>query len=105
MAYTDLREYLAVLEEHGKLHHVTAEVDKDWEIAALCRRVFQKIPEKKRPVLIFDRVKGFDIPLLVGSLGASPEVYSMALQCVVEEIGRRWEEAQLHPIKPVRVSN
>jgi UbiD family decarboxylase len=105
MAYADLREYVSVLEERRRLHHVTAEVDKDWEIAALCRRVFQRIPEKRRPVLIFDRVKGFDIPLLVGSLGASPEVYSIALQCAVEEIGSRWEEAQLHPIKPVRVSN
>ncbi len=50
-------------------------------------------------------MKGFDIPVLLGSLGASPEVYSIALECAVGEIGRRWEQAQLYPIKPVRVSN
>jgi UbiD family decarboxylase len=105
MAYRDLREYMGVLQERGKLHHVTAEVDKDWEIAAVCRRVFQKIPARARPVLVFDRVKGFEIPILVGSLGASPEVYSIALQCAVGEIGRRWEEAQLHPVKPERVAS
>lgn len=104
MAFADLREHIAALERRGKLHHVKAEVDKDWEIAAVCRRVFQKIPDEKRPALMFDRPKGFDIPVLAGSLGASSEVYSIALECAVEEIGRRWEKAQLHPIKPVKVS-
>ena len=105
MAYRDLREYVEVLERRGKLHRVTAEVDKDWEIAAVCRRVFQKIPARTRPVLIFERVRGFDIPVLVGSLGASPEVYALALRCAVEEIGRKWEHAQLHPVTPVGVSS
>ena len=31
MAYRDLRAYLAVLEEKGKLKRVKKEVDKDWE--------------------------------------------------------------------------
>lgn len=104
MAYLDLREYLKVLEERGKLHRVTAEVEKEWEIAAFCRRVFQKILSARRPVLLFERVKGSTVPILVGSLGASPEVYSIALQCKEEEISRRWEEAQLHPVKPESVT-
>jgi len=99
MAFRDLREYLSALEEKGKLHHVKAEVDKDWEIAAVGRRVFQNIPPEKRPVVMFDHVKGFDIPVLIGSLGASPEVYGLALQCSAQEIHQRWEHAQLHPIK------
>ena len=41
MAFRDLREYLSALEEKGKLHHVKAEVDKDWEIAAVSRIAFQ----------------------------------------------------------------
>ena len=104
MAFRDLREYLSALEEKGKLHHVKAEVDKDWEIAAVGRRVFQNIPPEKRPVVMFDHVKGFDIPVLIGSLGASPEVYGLALQCSAQEIHQRWEHAQLHPIKPERVT-
>ncbi|MBI3000095.1 MAG: UbiD family decarboxylase [Deltaproteobacteria bacterium] len=103
MAYRDLRDYLEALEKRGKLHRVTAEVDKDWEIAAVCRRVFQKIIPERRPVLLFERVKGFRIPVLVGSLGASSEVYAVALQDRVENIHERWEQAQTCPIKPTRV--
>ena len=40
MAYRDLREYLKVLEKKGKLKRVKKEVDKDWEIAAVCRQLF-----------------------------------------------------------------
>ena len=39
MPYRDLREYLKALENKGLLCHVTAEVDKDWEISAVCRQV------------------------------------------------------------------
>ena len=38
MPYKDLREYLQVLEDKGLLCHVTKEVDKDWEISAVCRQ-------------------------------------------------------------------
>ena len=44
MAYRDLRDYVATLEKHGKLKRVTKQVDKDWEIAAVCRQLFKKIP-------------------------------------------------------------
>lgn len=104
MAYCDLREYLKALEERNKLHRITAEVEKDWEIAAVCRRVFQKLAPERRPVLLFECIKGFNIPVLVGSLGASFEVYAIALQDRVENIHERWEHAQRHPIKPVKVS-
>jgi 4-hydroxy-3-polyprenylbenzoate decarboxylase len=104
MAYVGLRDYLEALEQQGKLHRVVAEVDKDWEIAAVCRRVFQKIPPERRPVLLFENVKGFEIPVLVGSLGASSEVYAIALQDRVENIHERWEQAQKRLIKPTRVT-
>ena len=55
MAYADLREYVAALERHGKLKRVTKEVDKDWEIAAVCRQLFKKIPPNKRPALVFEK--------------------------------------------------
>lgn len=104
MAYAGLREYLEALERDNKVHRITAEVDKDWEIAAVCRRVFQKIAPQRRPVLFFERVKGFDIPVLVGSLGASSEVYAIALQDRIERIHERWEQAQKRPIKPTQVT-
>jgi UbiD family decarboxylase len=100
MAYADLREYLAALDRHGKLFHVEAEVEREWEIAAVTRRVFQRIPDEQRPGLLFEHVKGSPLPVAVGVLGASRAVYALALQCRPDEIPDRWAEAQEHPLPP-----
>ncbi|MBI2371627.1 MAG: UbiD family decarboxylase [Deltaproteobacteria bacterium] len=100
MAYRDLREYLARLDALGKLHHIREEVDKDWEIAAITRRVFQRIPDARRPALLFERVKGFTIPVVVGVLGGSVEIYAAALECRPEETADRWQQAYRNPIPP-----
>jgi UbiD family decarboxylase len=105
VGYRDMREYLAVLEEHGLLHRVKKEVEKEWEVAAVCRRVFQRIPTAHRPALLFERVKGHDIPIVAGILGASPRVYALALQTTVEGIADRWAEAEKRPISPVVVGS
>ena len=80
MAYRDLREYVAALEKKGKLKRVAKEVDKDWEIAAVCRQLFKKIPPATRPAVIFENVKGFNIPVVAGVLGASREIYALGLE-------------------------
>src|SRR5256712_13035825 len=103
MAYKDLRDYLSALERRGKLHHVKKEVDPDWEVAAVMRRVFQRIPPARRPAMMFERIKGHDMPLVAGVLGASPEIYALALQTTVDKIADKWSQAQSHPIPPVRV--
>lgn len=100
MAYEDLREYLAVLERAGKLHRVRKTVDPGWEVAALARVVFQKIPDKKRPALFFDQVKGFSVPIVGGVLGASREIYALALETSVDGIAEKWANAQSHPVRP-----
>jgi 4-hydroxy-3-polyprenylbenzoate decarboxylase len=104
MAYQDLREYLAALEMRGKLHHVKKEVDPGWEVAAVMRRVFQRVSPARRPALMFERIKGHHMPLVAGILGASPEVYALALETTVDKIADKWAHAQSHPIPPVRVS-
>ena len=104
MAYQDLREYLAALEKRGKLQHVKKEVDPDWEVAAVMRRVFQRITPERRPAMMFERIKGHGMPLVAGTLGASPEVYALALETTVDKIADKWAQAQTHPIPPVRVS-
>ena len=103
MAYRDLREYLAALEKKGLLCHIKAEVDKDWEISAVCRRVFQKIPERNRPALMFDRIKGHDIPLVIGVLGGSRRIYAAALETEVDKVLEKWESGAKNPLKPRRV--
>src|SRR3990172_1643411 len=104
MAYKDLREYLAVLEQKGLLCHVTAEVDKDWEISAVCRQTFRKIPQERRPALMFDRIQGSHIPLVVGILGGSRTIYATALETDLEGVWEKWERGK-NPLKPRRVES
>src|SRR5258708_12519855 len=80
MPYRDLREYLQVLDDKGLLCHVAAEVDKDWEISAVCRHTFRTIPEQRRPALMFDKVKGHTMPFVVGILGGSRRIFATALE-------------------------
>jgi UbiD family decarboxylase len=105
MPYKDLRHYLKVLEQKQKLFRITREVDKDWELSAIAKLVFRKIPDERRPALLFENVKGFSIPVATGVLGASREVYAIALETELnfEEIFRRWSRAQSQPIAPARV--
>lgn len=103
MPYADLREFLTKLEAAGKLHRITQQVDKDWEIAAVSRIAFQSIPEPKRPALMFENVKGFDAPVVLGVNGASRSIYCLSLECELGEVQKKWSEAELHPIAPVLV--
>ena len=101
MAYRDLRDYIAALERKGKLKRIRKEVDKDWEIAAVCRQLFFKIPADRRPAVMFENIKGFKIPLVAGVLGASREIYALGLETDPGEgIPRKWIQALEKPIPP-----
>jgi UbiD family decarboxylase len=99
MAYADLRQYLQRLEEKGLLCHITAEVDKDWEISAVCRQAFRTIPQERRPALMFDCIKGSKIPLVVGILGGSRAIYATALEAGQDRLWETWERSK-NPIAP-----
>lgn len=99
--YADLREYLRVLEERGKLKRITREVNKDWEIAAVGRVNFQSVPEQARSALLFENVKGFDMPVTFGVLGGSREIYALALGADgIDDISSTWTRALRNPISP-----
>jgi UbiD family decarboxylase len=100
MAYADLREYLAALDAKGLLKRIHCEVDKDWEIAAVTRVAFQKIPTAQRPALMFSNIKGFDMPLVIGVMGGSPAVYAASLETEIENIPQIWARARAAPIEP-----
>lgn len=76
--FRSLRDLLSQLEAHGRLRRVTAEVDKDWEISCITRAMMSEPPEKRYAIL-FDKVKRFGTPVVTGALGASREIYAMAL--------------------------
>ncbi|MBI2371190.1 MAG: UbiD family decarboxylase [Deltaproteobacteria bacterium] len=96
------REYLERLEQDGEIAHVTREVEREWEIPAVTRKVLQ-MPSARRPALIFDRVKGFQMPLCVG-LYTNRRRYAKALDVKEEQILARWDAAFTHPIPPERVT-
>ena len=101
--YDSLREFLSELDEKGELQHVDVEVDPAWEITAATRKVFSWPPEK-RPALIFENVKGSDMPLVVGVFG-NLRRYAMILGCRVEEMTRELNRRLKEPIEPVMVSS
>ncbi len=104
MPYADLREFLKKLESCGKLHRIAKPVDKDWEIAAVAKVAFESIPEPRRPALMFEQVKGFEMPLVLGVLGGSRAIYCLALECELKDLHKKWGDAERRPIAPVRVA-
>jgi len=104
VAYDTFRDYVAALDAHGYLRHVTAEVDKDWELSTIARQVFQRMPEHQRYALQFDAVKGFQTPVVVGAFGASREIYAFAIDAKPEELLERWADALARPIEPEHAS-
>jgi UbiD family decarboxylase len=106
--YRELRDQIKALEEKGKLIRVTRPINKDTEMHPLMRLQFRGLPEEERKAWLFENVydskgKRYDMPVLIGALGASPQVYAIGLKCEVDEIGKRWARAQANPIPPIMV--
>ena len=107
----DFQEHLADLEAAGLVERIDTPVDKDTELHPLVRWQFVGgVPEDKRRAFVFTNVtdaKGrkYDIPVVVGALSASPEIYAIGMGCKVDEIGAAWMQAISHPIAPVRVNS
>jgi UbiD family decarboxylase len=103
--YKDLREYLSLLDRRGYLKRVKKEVDKEWEISCVMRQVLTKLPEEERYALIFENVKGHEIPVVVGALGVSNHVYAIGLETTPENILERWARALRNTVEPKTVEN
>ena len=97
MGFKDLREHLGYLEKNGMLKRIKKEVDRDWEIAAVCREVFLRHDRETRPGLLFENIKGFDAPVAAGVIGGSRHIYAAALgipaENMTEIVGKKWADA------------
>jgi UbiD family decarboxylase len=106
----DLQEHLADLEAKGLLVRIDHPVDKDTELHPLVRLQFiGGIPEAERRAFLFTNVvdatgRRYDIPVVVGAIAASAEIYSLGMRRAVDEIGAAWLAAISNPIPPVRVA-
>ena len=67
MAYSDLREFMAALERAGELRRISVEVDPVLEITEIADRV----SKGGGPALLFERVKGSSLPVLINAFGSS----------------------------------
>jgi len=104
--YADLHAHLKALEAAGLLIRVTRPINKDTEMHPLVRWQFRGgIPEKERKAFLFTNVidsKGrkYDIPVVVGALAASREIYRLGMGCPLEKINEVWTRAIANPVAP-----
>src|SRR3954464_9799071 len=81
-----LGQYGEALEQAGKLVRVTVPINKDTELHPLVRLQFRGLPESQRKAFLFENVvdsrgRKYDIPVLVGALAGSAEIYAMGMCC------------------------
>jgi UbiD family decarboxylase len=96
----DLRAHLAGLEAQGLLQRVRTEVDPAWEITSVARQVFLQARPEWRYALLFERVRGYVQPVVVGALAASEAVYAAGLGVAPARILERWATALRDPVEP-----
>src|SRR5215469_9839188 len=106
----DFQAHLADLEARGLLVRIDRPVNKDTELHPLVRLQFiGGIPEAERRAFLFTNVtdstgKRYDIPVAVGALAASAEIYALGMGCGVADIGKAWLDAIDHPVAPVHAA-
>ena len=109
--YPDFQDHLAALEARSLLRRVDRPIDKDTELHPLVRWQFQGgLAEADRSAFLFTHVtdgegRAYDMPVAVGALAATPEIYAIGMGATVEEIGAKWMHAIANPIPPVRIDS
>src|SRR6266852_3837173 len=104
MAYwPTLRAYVEGLDKAGKLVRVTTPVNKDTELHPLVRLQFRGLAESQRKAFLFENVvdsrgRKYDMPVLVGALAGSADIYALGMGCSIEEIPAVWRNALQRPI-------
>lgn len=111
MAYPDLQEHIAKLEEQGLLLRISRPINKDTELHPLFRWQFLGgLPESERKAFLFENVvdsrgRHYNMSVVIGALGASPAIYEVVMRCPLNETSALWERALSHPIDPVIISD
>ena len=80
MKYTDLRDFIAALEQRGELVRIQAEVDPRLEMTEIADRTLRA----GGPALLFENPKGFSTPVLANLFGTEQRV---ALGMGAENLG------------------
>ena len=70
MKYQDLRDFMALLEKRGELKRIQHEIDPYLEMTEIADRTLKA----GGPALLFENVKGHDIPVLANLFGTPERV-------------------------------
>jgi 2,5-furandicarboxylate decarboxylase 1 len=99
----DLRTYLDAVKRRkpDEFQVVTQEVDPAFEITAIVVKLEREA--KKRPVLLFEKVKGTRFPVLT-NLHASRSRLAAAMRCAPDQMLRTYLAAMDKPIPPREVA-
>ena len=107
----DFQEHLRLLDARGLVTRIDRPIDKDSELHPLVRWQFQGgLAEDERRAFLFTNVvdsagRRYDIPVAVGALAASPEIYAVGMGRPVADIGEAWTHAVANPIPPMVVAS
>src|ERR1700755_2089173 len=96
--WPSLGRYVEGLEKAGKLVRITTPINKDTELHPLVRLQFRGLPESQRKAFLFENVidshgRKFDIPVLVGALAGSTDIYALGMRCKLADIENVWKSA------------
>jgi 4-hydroxy-3-polyprenylbenzoate decarboxylase len=87
-ALNDFRELVALLEKRHRLHRVSVPVSPDLEITEITDRV-SKGPAAGNVALLFERVEGSDMPVLVNTFGSADRIaWALGVERL-DELGHR----------------
>lgn len=103
--WNSLADYVAGLDQAGKLIRVTTPINKDTELHPLVRLQFRGLPESQRKAFLFENVvdssgRQHDIPVLLGAMAGSSDIYALGMGCALEEIPEVWSKALAKPLTP-----
>ncbi len=106
----DLRGQLRLLEEQGRLVRVMRPINKDTELHPLVRWQFRGLKEKERKAFLFENVTdsrgiSYNMPVVVGAIAGSQEIYDLGLGCEDGDVYERWQKAFKNPIRPTLVDS
>ena len=110
MAYHDLRDWTAKLEEEGELKRIQAEVDWDEEIGGITRRVFDM--KEKGHALLFENIKDYQegpctklFTASIATYGRIALMLGLPKDTPVREIIQTVRDRISSPVKPILVKD
>lgn len=96
----DLRSFLKVLKDNNQIITINKEINIKWELGS----ILATMERMEGEAIYFSKIKGYSIPV-VGGLLASHKRIALALECKIDQISEKLENALSNPIKPIVVNN